>query len=94
MIVGAPVIGLLSAFLLMILVYRAFRSFSPSKLDFYFRRVQLLSAGASSLSHGANDAQETMAIITGVLVTSGYQTTFQVHTCVILAAHAAIALGT
>jgi PiT family inorganic phosphate transporter len=94
MIVGAPLIGLISAYALMILVYWVFRNFSPSKLDFYFRKLQLLSAGAFSLSHGANDAQKTMGIITGVLVASGYQKNFQVHTWVILAAHAAIALGT
>src|SRR5215468_11241267 len=63
-------------------------------MDRYFRKLQLISAGAFSLSHGANDAQKTMGIITGVLVASGYQKTFEVHTWVILAAHAAIALGT
>jgi PiT family inorganic phosphate transporter len=63
-------------------------------MDFYFRKLQLLSAAAFSLSHGANDAQKTMGIITGVLVVSGFQKTFQVHIWVILAAHAAIALGT
>jgi PiT family inorganic phosphate transporter len=94
MIVGAPLIGLLSAYILMIVVYWLFRNSSPSKMDFYFRKLQLVSAGAFSLSHGANDAQKTMGIITGVLVTSGFQKTFVVHTWVILAAHAAIALGT
>jgi inorganic phosphate transporter, PiT family len=94
MIVGAPLIGLMSAFFLMVLVYWLFRNFSPSRMDRYFRKLQLVSAGAFSLSHGANDAQKTMGIITGVLVASGYQQTFQVHTWVILSAHAAIALGT
>src|SRR5215468_4987541 len=63
-------------------------------MDRYFRKLQLISAGAFSLSHGANDAQKTMGIITGVLVASGYQKTFTVPIWVILAAHAAIALGT
>jgi PiT family inorganic phosphate transporter len=94
MIVGAPLIGMMSAYLLMIAVYWLFRKSSPSKMDFYFRKMQLLSAGAFSLAHGANDAQKTMGIITGVLVTAGFQSTFVVHTWVILAAHAAIGLGT
>ncbi|HEV3199915.1 MAG TPA: inorganic phosphate transporter [Bryobacteraceae bacterium] len=93
-ILAAPMIGLISAYVLMVVVYWLFRNSSPSKMDFYFRKLQLLSAAAFSLSHGANDAQKTMGIITGVLVASGFQKTFQVHIWVILAAHAAIALGT
>src|SRR5579871_3724325 len=93
-IFAAPLIGLVSAYILMISVYWLFRNYSPSKMDFYFRKLQLLSAAAFSLSHGANDAQKTMGIITAVLVASGFQKTFHVHVWVILAAHAAIALGT
>jgi PiT family inorganic phosphate transporter len=93
-ILAAPLIGLISAYMLMVAVYWLFRNSSPSKMDFYFRKLQLLSAAAFSLSHGANDAQKTMGIITGVLVASGFQKTFQVPIWVILAAHAAIALGT
>jgi PiT family inorganic phosphate transporter len=93
-IIVAPLIGMFSAYVLMILVYWLFRKSSPSKMDFYFRKLQLLSAAAFSFSHGSNDAQKTMGIITGVLVASGFQKTFDVHLWVILAAHAAIALGT
>jgi inorganic phosphate transporter, PiT family len=90
----APLIGLVSAYALMVLVYWLFRRSSPAKMDQYFRKLQLLSAAAFSLSHGSNDAQKTMGLITGVLVTSGYQKTFDIPIWVILAAHAAIALGT
>jgi PiT family inorganic phosphate transporter len=93
-IVVAPLIGLISAYLLMVAVYWLFRRSSPSKMDKYFRKLQLLSAATFSLSHGSNDAQKTMGVVTGVLVTSGFQKTFEVHIWVILAAHAAIALGT
>ncbi len=93
-IVAAPLIGMVSAYLLMIAVYWLFRRSSPSKMDFYFRKLQLVSAAAFSLSHGSNDAQKTMGIITGLLVASGFQKNFEVHLWVILAAHAAIALGT
>ncbi len=63
-------------------------------MDFYFRKFQLVSAATFSLSHGTNDAQKTMGIITSLLVASGFQKNFQVQIWVILAAHAAIALGT
>jgi PiT family inorganic phosphate transporter len=90
----APLIGLVVAYLLMIVVHWLFRKSSPSRMDYYFRRFQLLSAAAFSLSHGTNDAQKTMGIITSLLVTSGLQKNFQVQVWVILAAYAAIALGT
>jgi PiT family inorganic phosphate transporter len=66
----------------------------PSRVDQWFRKLQLLSAAAFSLNHGANDAQKTMGIIAGVLYTAGYIQTFTIDTWVILAAHAAIAAGT
>jgi PiT family inorganic phosphate transporter len=94
MIVGAPLIGLLSAYTLMVILYWLFRHSTPSRTDRYFRKLQLLSAASFSLAHGSNDAQKTMGIITGVLVASGYQKAFDVPVWVILTAHAAIALGT
>jgi len=93
-IVCAPLIGLISAYALMLAVYWLFRKVSPSKMDIYFRKLQLVSAALFSLSHGSNDAQKTMGVITGVLVSSGFQRNFEVHAWVILAAGAAIALGT
>ncbi|MEK7409699.1 MAG: inorganic phosphate transporter [Acidobacteriota bacterium] len=90
----APLIGLAAAYILMIAVYWLFRRRSPKQMDVYFRKLQLVSAGVYSYSHGTNDAQKTMGIITGVLFTSGYLKSFQVPIWVILSAHAAIALGT
>jgi len=94
LIVLAPMLGLVLAYVLMVAVYWIFRNSTPSKMDYYFRRLQLVSAAMYSLGHGTNDAQKTMGIITGVLVTAGYLKTFHVPVWVILAAHAAIALGT
>ncbi|HMC58004.1 MAG TPA: inorganic phosphate transporter [Candidatus Solibacter sp.] len=94
MIIGAPLIGLVSAYVLMVVVYWLFRKSTPSKMDRYFRKLQLLSAAAFSLSHGSNDAQKTAGIITSVLFTSRYLKTFDVPFWVLMAAHAAIALGT
>ncbi|MFN0170586.1 MAG: anion permease [Bryobacteraceae bacterium] len=93
-IVLAPLIGLLSAYILMILVHWIFRNATPKKMDVWFRKLQLVSAAAFSYSHGTNDAQKTMGIIAGVLFTSGYLDTFRVPVWVIFAAHAAIGLGT
>jgi PiT family inorganic phosphate transporter len=63
-------------------------------MDKYFRKLQLFSAAAFSLSHGSNDAQKTMGIVTGVLFTAGFLKSFEVPLWVLMAAHTAIALGT
>ena len=93
-IVAAPMIGLAIAYVLMIVVYWLFQKASPARMDRHFRRLQLLSAALLSWSHGTNDAQKTMGVITGVLVSAGYLKKFEVPIPVILGAHAAIALGT
>jgi len=93
-IVLAPVIGLVVALVLMIAVHWIFRRWRPDRVDRFFRRGQLFSAGLYSLGHGGNDAQKTMGIITSLLVTGGYLKSFHVPLWVILLSHAAIALGT
>ncbi|MCC6589426.1 MAG: inorganic phosphate transporter [Bryobacterales bacterium] len=90
----APMIGLTLAYILMIAVLWIFRNATPHKMDTWFRKLQLVSAAFYSYSHGTNDAQKTMGIITGVLVTAKILPTFHVPVWVILSAHAAIALGT
>lgn len=90
----APLIGLSLGYLLMVVVFWLFRHSSPRRMDTWFRRLQLLSSGLFSYSHGANDAQKTMGIITSVLVASGFLQSFDVQWWVVLSAHAAIALGT
>ena len=77
-IVLAPILGLVLAYILMIAVYWLFRRSSPHRMDFFFRKLQLVSAALYSFAHGTNDAQKTMGLITGVLVASGYQQTFHV----------------
>jgi PiT family inorganic phosphate transporter len=93
-IVLAPTIGLVLGFVLMVAILWIFHRNAPSRVDRVFRRLQLLSAAAYSLGHGANDAQKTMGIISGVLFAAGYIATFHVPIWVVLSAHAAIALGT
>jgi PiT family inorganic phosphate transporter len=94
-IVLAPVLGLALGFGLMVATLWTFRHFRPSRVDSLFRRLQLVSAASYSLGHGTNDAQKTMGIIAILLFSSGYLgPTFYVPVWVILAAHAAIGLGT
>ncbi|MFN7993089.1 MAG: inorganic phosphate transporter [Bryobacteraceae bacterium] len=90
----APLLGMAIAYGLMIAIHWVFRRSSPTTMDVYFRKLQLVSAAFFSFEHGRNDAQKTMGIITSVLVTSGYLATFKVPMWVILSAHAAIGLGT
>lgn len=96
----SPIIGLIAGFFFMVLVLRATRNLHRERADHYFRRLQLVSAGAYSFSHGTNDAQKTMGIITPLLYSIGYYgagadpNNLPVPFWVIIAAHAAIALGT
>ena len=93
-IVVSPLIGMGGGLALMTATFWVFRNTTPRKVDKWFRRLQLLSAALFSLSHGTNDAQKTMGIIAGLLVTAGYLRTFAIPIWVILLAHAAIGLGT
>jgi len=90
----SPAIGMLLGYSLMILIIFICRNTMPGRVDRWFRRLQLVSAGLYSLGHGTNDAQKTMGIITGLLVANGYLSTFEVPYWVILTCHAAIAAGT
>ncbi len=94
-IVLAPVLGFAVGFSLMIGVAWIFYQTPPGRVDGLFRRLQLLSAAAYSLGHGTNDAQKTMGIIAILLYSSGHLgPEFYVPFWVVLAAHAAIGLGT
>jgi PiT family inorganic phosphate transporter len=97
-IVLAPLIGMSVGLLIMNSIYFFFANTTPSRVDRWFRRLQLASAAGFSLMHGANDAQKTMGIIAGALVTGGYlqmqNGELPIPFWVIMAAHAAIGLGT
>jgi PiT family inorganic phosphate transporter len=90
----SPVMGFLLAFGIMALLIRAFFTLPLFVVNKYFRRLQLVSSALVSLSHGTNDAQKTMGIVTALLVSTGYLSTFAVPLWVVLAAHLSIALGT
>jgi PiT family inorganic phosphate transporter len=97
-IVLAPLIGMVVGLTLMTLSLWVFRRTTPARVDGFFRRMQLVSAAAFSLMHGANDAQKTMGIIAGALVTGGFLEMeggeLPIPFWVVLLAHTAIGLGT
>ncbi|HEX6703539.1 MAG TPA: inorganic phosphate transporter [Albitalea sp.] len=68
----SPLLGFLFGSLLMTLVANLFRHKSPLRVDNWFRRLQLVSAGLYSLGHGGNDAQKTIGIIWMLLIATGF----------------------
>jgi inorganic phosphate transporter, PiT family len=100
-IVVAPIMGLALGLALMVGVYWLLRNKAPQQVDKWFRKLQLLSAASYSLGHGGNDAQKTMGIIAGAMMTAGFMSPADFkgswgpyHWPIILSANAAIALGT
>lgn len=89
----SPILGFIAGYLLMVLLRIPLRAATP-RVSIAFKRMQILTSLGLALSHGTNDAQKTMGIITMGLVTSGFQETFEIHTWVIAASAGAIALGT
>lgn len=92
----SPVLGFLLGSLMMVLVSWICRRATPSKVDRWFRRLQLVSAGAYSLGHGGNDAQKTIGIIWMLLIATGYAQAGDTAppTWVIVNCYTAIAFGT
>lgn len=93
-LVIAPFLGILGAMIFTIVVFFVVRNKRPGLIDNHFKRLQLLSSTFYAISHGTNDAQKTMGVITALLVSAGILKSFYVPVWVILSAHAAIAAGT
>ncbi len=92
----SPMLGFLLGSLMMVLVANIFKRSRPSKVDKWFRRLQLVSAGAYSLGHGGNDAQKTIGIIWMLLVATGYVASTETSppTWTIVSCYMAIGFGT
>ncbi|HEX5806376.1 MAG TPA: inorganic phosphate transporter [Macromonas sp.] len=92
----SPLLGFIFGSLMMVLVAWLFRRVAPSRVDRWFRRMQLVSAGAYSLGHGGNDAQKTIGIIWMLLIATGYTSADakMPPDWTIIACYAAIGLGT
>jgi inorganic phosphate transporter, PiT family len=92
----SPLLGFIFGSLMMVLVAWICRRTTPSRVDRWFRRLQLVSAGAYSLGHGGNDAQKTIGIIWMLLIATGYAASEDKSppSWVIISCYAAIGLGT
>jgi PiT family inorganic phosphate transporter len=91
----APALGFIGGLLLTTLIFWCFRRCRPTRVNRYFKSLQLISASLYSLGHGANDAQNAMGVIAIALFTFGYLgDSFYVPAWVIIACATAISLGT
>ena len=92
----SPLLGFVLGSLMMVAVAWLFRRTRPSSVDKWFRRLQLVSAGAYSLGHGGNDAQKTIGIIWMMLIATGYANSSDSSppTWTIISCYIAIGLGT
>jgi PiT family inorganic phosphate transporter len=95
-IIISPLLGMLLGLANGVAVHWIFRRAVPTKVDHFFRKGQLLSAAFYSLGHGGNDAQKTMGIIAGLMVSAGYMAPDfkEIPIWIVLSCHSAIALGT
>ena len=93
-LVGSPLAGYIAGFLIMWLIYWIFGHVHRSKVNWTFRHLQLVSAGFMATSHGLNDAQKTMGIVTLALVIFGEIDSVEVPLWVKLACAGAMAMGT
>ena len=91
---ASPIIGFTLGLLFMALLFNLFVRAHPGRLNSAFRRLQVGSAAFMAFSHGSNDAQKTMGIMTLALVTAGIQTSLEPPLWVIVTAATAISLGT
>lgn len=90
----SPLLGFALGSAMMVLVAWVCRRATPSRVDRWFRRLQLVSAGAYSLGHGGNDAQKTIGIIWMLLIATGHSGADAPPTWTIVSCYTAIALGT
>ena len=90
----SPLVGMVGGMIVMITVLWLARKHEPDQVNGLFRHLQLASSSLISLSHGTNDAQKTMGVITAALVAAGYAETFSVPLWVMIASAAAISIGT
>ncbi|MBI5465476.1 inorganic phosphate transporter [Candidatus Gottesmanbacteria bacterium] len=92
--VTSPLVAFFIAVLLTSLLVKIFIHFSQEKINRYFRKLQIVSSFFLSVTHGTNDAQKVMGIITILLVQYGLLADFKVPVWVMLASYGAISLGT
>lgn len=91
----SPTLGMVIAMALVLLTSWLFRGFQPRRAEGAFKVMHLFSSAAYSISHGGNDAQKTMGVITVLLYSTGHLSgDFEIPEWVVLSCYAAISLGT
>jgi PiT family inorganic phosphate transporter len=90
----SPIFGIFIGFYFMKLILKFFGGHSPGVVNRHFGRLQIISSGFMAFSHGSNDAQKVMGIITLSLVSGGYLTSLEVPLWVIILCAAAMGFGT
>jgi piT family inorganic phosphate transporter len=90
----SPLVGMVSGCIIMLLLFRVFGHSRPTSINGKFKKMQILSAATMAFSHGSNDAQKSMGIITLALLAGGYIDAFEVPTYVKILAATAMACGT
>lgn len=93
-LIFSPVVAIVTGVVMMNLMFIFFGSFSPHSVNQNFKRMQIISAAAMSFSHGSNDAQKSMGIITLALFSGGFISEFEVPLFVKILCAAAMAFGT
>ena len=93
-LVTSPIIGLVFGYIFMLMLLWIFSKSSHNKVSHIFKKLQICSAAFMSFSHGSNDAQKSMGVITMALVAGGYLSSFSVPLEVKLACAIAMSLGT
>ncbi len=92
-LVASPVVAWFLGIIIMNILFRLFGSMKPSTINNKFRKMQILSAAAMAFSHGSNDAQKSMGIITLALFSGGFISEFEVPTYVKILCATAMAAG-
>ena len=93
-LITSPLLAIFSGFIVMTVLFLLFGRFAPSALNGRFKKMQILSAATMAFSHGSNDAQKSMGIITLALLSGGYLSSFEVPDYVKFLCAAAMACGT
>jgi PiT family inorganic phosphate transporter len=94
-LVLSPILGVVIGFAAMVVILNVFRRANPGRINERFRRLQILSAAAMAFSHGSNDAQKTMGIMTLALISAGMlPPDSPIPIWIIILAATAISMGT
>ena len=93
-LVTSPLVGMVVGYIIMNLMFQFFQNTSPSKVNHRFKKMQIVTAATMAFSHGSNDAQKSMGIITLALVSGGVLQEFEVPLIVKVLCATAMAVGT